>query len=296
MSRCLLFLWIWVLFGSCLHGGTLVVFHTVRGDIEVELFDQEKPITVDNFIRYAERVYSTNQVIFHRLLPGFVLQGGGYSITNRASTNFFENFSSVFRFPSIRNEFAAGPLRSNVLGTIAMAKRGNDPNSANAEWFFNLGDNSANLDKQNGGFTVFGQVVGGMDVLLSFNKLFKRVDAVSCLFRGVADLSCYREDIFGDLFSDLPVTYTLTRYPRYHELFVVEISVMRLRVYATVSGARSLIWRTIKGRQNLVEYSDLLPPVWRPLETVNGDGAEQTVVDSEGALGTRLYRVRVAYP
>lgn len=295
MSRCLSGFLFWVLLVCSGHGGTLAVFHTVRGDIEVELLDREKPITVANFIRYVEQVYPTNNVILHRCLPGFVLQGGGYAVTNRTSTNYFDYVSSVSRFPAIPNEFKVGPLRSNVLGTIAMAKRGGDPNSATAEWFFNLANNSANLDNQNGGFTVFGQVVGGLEVLQSFNSLYKIVDDVSCLFRGIADLSCYRLDSFGDLFSDLPVNYVLTRYPRYHELFYVDIRVLRLRVVPQPSGARELRWKSIQGRVNILEASDAGGQGWIALKTVTGDGAEQVYIDSETASKSRLYRVRIAY-
>lgn len=277
------------------HGGTLAVFHTVRGDIEVELFDREKPLTVANFIRYVEQVYPTNNVILHRCLSGFVLQGGGYSVTNRSSTNYFDYVSSVYRFPAIPNEFKVGPLRSNILGTISMAKRGGDPNSASAEWFFNLADNSANLDNQNGGFTVFGQVVGGMEVLKSFNSLYKIVDSQRCLFRGIADLSCYRLDAFGDLFSDLPVNYVITRYPRYNELFFVDIDVLKLRVAPQVSGGRELRWKSIKGRVNILEASDVGGQVWTILKTLNGDGAEQVYVDSTTSSKSRLYRVRIGY-
>lgn len=295
MSRCLFGLLFWVSLVCSGNGGTLAVFHTVRGDVEVELFDREKPLTVSNFIRYVEQVYPTNNVILHRCLPGFVLQGGGYSVTNRSSTNYFDYVSSVYRFPAVPNEFNVAPLRSNVLGTISMAKRGGDPNSATAEWFFNLADNSANLDNQNGGFTVFGQVVGGMDVLQSFNSLYKIVDDVSCLFRGIADLSCYRLDGFGDLFSDLPVNYVLTRYPRYHELFYVDISLLKLRVSPLVSGARELRWKSIKGRVNTLEASEAGGQGWTALKTVAGDGNEQVFVDSASATRGRLYRVRVAY-
>jgi peptidyl-prolyl cis-trans isomerase A (cyclophilin A) len=67
---------------------------------------------------------------------------------------------------------ANDPKFSNVRGTIAMAKLGGDPNSATSQWFINVGNNSANLDVQNGGFTVFGQVIGnGMDVIDAIERL-----------------------------------------------------------------------------------------------------------------------------
>lgn len=76
----------------------------------------------------------------------------------------------ITTFPPIQNEFSA--TRSNLVGTLAMAKLGNDPNSATSQWFVNLGDNSANLDSQNGGFTVFGKVLGdGMTLINAVNSL-----------------------------------------------------------------------------------------------------------------------------
>lgn len=84
-------------------------------------------------------------------MPGFIIQGGGYVWND--STN---NISSISPNAPVANEFS--PARSNKRGTIAMAKVSNDPNSATSQWFINLADNSANLDNQNGGFTVFGEV------------------------------------------------------------------------------------------------------------------------------------------
>jgi cyclophilin family peptidyl-prolyl cis-trans isomerase len=81
-------------------------------------------------------------------VPGFVVQGGGFSITPEG------NVLDVPTYGPVQNEFGA----SNLRGTVAMAKVGGDPNSATSGWFFNLADNSANLDYQNGGFTVFGDV------------------------------------------------------------------------------------------------------------------------------------------
>ena len=74
-------------------------------------------------------------------------------------------------FDPITNEFGIGPRYSNTYGTIAMAKVANKTNSATSQWFFNLADNSGNLNNQNGGFTVFGQVVNGWDVVLKITAL-----------------------------------------------------------------------------------------------------------------------------
>ncbi len=133
---------------------TNVIMQTPFGEVEIELFDEETPQTVANFLKYVNDGAYANSFI-HRSDPGFVEQGGGFSFIDGAPVAIPTN-------PPVINE----PGISNLRGTIAMAKRSGDPNSATSQWFFNLADNSANLDNTNGGFTVFGQVTGnGMDVI-----------------------------------------------------------------------------------------------------------------------------------
>lgn len=134
---------------------TTVQFQTVMGDFTVNLYDETTVETVDNFLAYVEEgAYS--DIIIHRSVNGFVVQGGGFSYDGDLPLNSVQTDSPV------TNE----PLYSNVRGTIAMAKLGSNPNSATSQWFFNLADNSANLDVQNGGFTVFGEVTGnGMAIV-----------------------------------------------------------------------------------------------------------------------------------
>ena len=133
---------------------TNVIMQTPFGAVEIELFDEEAPETVANFLTYVNDGDYVNSFI-HRSVPGFVVQGGGFTFVDGA-------YVSIPTDPPVINE----PGISNLRGTIAMAKLGGDPNSATSQWFFNLADNSANLDNTNGGFTVFGQVTGnGMDVI-----------------------------------------------------------------------------------------------------------------------------------
>src|SRR6059036_2169781 len=86
---------------SLVQAGTLAQFRTVFGDIGVELYDQDKPVTVRNFIRYTQSGRYQNEFA-HRLVPGFVLQGGGFTITNRATTN--AQIVAVTSYPPITNE------------------------------------------------------------------------------------------------------------------------------------------------------------------------------------------------
>lgn len=129
-----------------------------------ELFDtagadrtRTTPATVSNFLAYIDAGRYRNTFV-HRSVPGFVVQGGGFTV----STTSPASISAVNQFAAVVNE----PGNTNIRGTIAMAKLPGNPNSATNQWFFNLADNAAELDTQNGGFTAFGRVLGsGMSVV-----------------------------------------------------------------------------------------------------------------------------------
>jgi len=134
---------------------TIVQFQTVMGDFQVNLYDRTTPKTVENFLNYVKAGAYNNSII-HRSVPGFVVQGGGYKYDNKFP------LVEIAQNAAVVNE----PVYSNRRGTIAMAKLGTDPNSATNQWFFNLANNSGNLDSQNSGFTVFGEVTGnGMAIV-----------------------------------------------------------------------------------------------------------------------------------
>lgn len=120
-------------------------------EIDFLLFRERTPITVSNFLGYVNRGDYTNMIV-HRLVPGFVIQGGGFTMANDVNGEIAGAFVSTQ--PTIQNEFGV----SNTLRTISMAKLGGDPDSATSQWFISTGANSDNLDFQNGGFTVFGMV------------------------------------------------------------------------------------------------------------------------------------------
>jgi uncharacterized protein (TIGR03437 family) len=124
-----------------------VRFQTNLGNIDVDLLPGAAPRTVQNFMTYVNgRAYDNS--IFHRSVGNFIIQGGGFRLTGN-------NISAIPQNTPVVNEFR----ESNVRGTLAMAKLDGDPNSATNQWFFNLNNNNAaNLDRQNGGFTVFGRV------------------------------------------------------------------------------------------------------------------------------------------
>jgi peptidyl-prolyl cis-trans isomerase A (cyclophilin A) len=133
---------------------TMVRVQTSQGAIDMKLLDAEAPATVANFLVYVNggdylNVFVQRNAWLSATVP-FVIQAGGYKITANGS------IASVVSRGAVANEFSA--TRSNVRGTVAMAKLGSDPNSATSQWFINMGNNAANLDVQNGGFTVFARV------------------------------------------------------------------------------------------------------------------------------------------
>lgn len=135
---------------------TKVLISTSLGAIEAELYADKAPQTVANFVQYVNDKHYDG-LIFHRVIPGFMVQGGGYD------AQYKEKATRAPVAHEGRQALAAG--LKNTAGTLAMA-RTNDPQSATAQFFINVVDN-AFLDPtfQSFGYTVFGQVTSGMDVL-----------------------------------------------------------------------------------------------------------------------------------
>ncbi|MBB3256506.1 peptidyl-prolyl cis-trans isomerase A (cyclophilin A) [Paraburkholderia bannensis] len=142
-----------------------VLLKTSEGDIRVELYPEKAPKTVDNFLQYV-KAGQYNGTIFHRVIRGFMIQGGGYT------TSFVEKPTRVPIALESKNGL------KNQAGALAMA-RTSDPNSATAQFFINTVDN-ANLDYPNpdgNGYAVFGKVTQGMDVV-------KKIEAAPTTSRG----------------------------------------------------------------------------------------------------------------
>lgn len=153
---------------------------TSMGDIDVELFGEAAPVTVENFVAYATTGYY-DRLVFHRVVKGTLIQGGGYSkaLYRRATT----------RDPII-NEASNG--LKNLRGTLSMA-RYDDPDSATSQFFINLSDNpfldrTGDTYKKDAGYTVFARVVSGMEV----------ADAIGMVETGPAEGDIYFE-------KDVPV-------------------------------------------------------------------------------------------
>jgi peptidyl-prolyl cis-trans isomerase A (cyclophilin A) len=137
-------------------GSPQVRFVTSAGDFVVEVYPDKAPKTVENFLQYVKEKHYDG-TIFHRVIPNFMVQGGGFNTTYAQKPT---------RAPVVhegRQAMEKG-LR-NVPGTLAMA-RTNDPQSATAQFFINVKDNGfLDPSAQSPGYTVFGQVVSGMDVV-----------------------------------------------------------------------------------------------------------------------------------
>ena len=165
MNRLIKTLWVGLLVCGCLAGtawaedtaaagNPTVVMKTSKGTIEIELYPDKAPISVENFLAYVDKGYYDG-TIFHRVIKGFMIQGGGFGATmNKKQTA-----------AAIKNEADNG-LR-NVTGTIAMA-RTPAIDSATSQFFINTADN-VSLDHSGPGakfgYAVFGMVTSGMDVV-----------------------------------------------------------------------------------------------------------------------------------
>jgi peptidyl-prolyl cis-trans isomerase A (cyclophilin A) len=132
--------------------GPVATMETSLGRIRIALDQEKAPISVANFAKYA-RAGHFSGTVFHRVIPGFMIQGGGMTAELKEKPTS----------PPIRNEARNGVR--NLRGSVAMA-RTNDPNSATAQFFISVKDNpSLDFGIQGAGYAVFGQVIEGMDVV-----------------------------------------------------------------------------------------------------------------------------------
>ncbi len=138
------------------NGFPSVKLETSMGDIVVELNRLRAPVTANNFLRYV-LAGAYDQTIFHRVMPGFVVQGGGYT----------ETIEERDLFAPIINESGNG--LKNQMMTVAMA-RFDDPHSATNQFYFNLADNeSLDPNRRSWGYAVFGEVIEGWDVVMAIS-------------------------------------------------------------------------------------------------------------------------------
>jgi cyclophilin family peptidyl-prolyl cis-trans isomerase len=182
-------------------------------NLVVELFDNDKPATVENFI-HCIKYGAYSNMFFDLDKAGFILQGGTDGAVDRTNSTpgltgwgiYSQYIAGNTNFPSqVDSEFKVGPLLHNTFGTLAMSLTTGKPDSASSSFLINLADNSANLDYQNGGFTVFGRVISNANVLQYFNTLSAPSNGISS------------NVITG--FAALPVNYDGTNEPANSNLF-----------------------------------------------------------------------------
>jgi len=130
----------------------MVVFETTLGNITIKTFPDKAPISVENFLKYVDDGYF-DETIFHRVIPGFMIQGGGFT----------EDMAQKSTNAQIKNEADNG--LTNNRGTLSMA-RTSDVNSATSQFFINLKENDfLNHGSRDFGYAVFAEVSEGMDVV-----------------------------------------------------------------------------------------------------------------------------------
>ncbi|MDD4737546.1 MAG: peptidylprolyl isomerase [Kiritimatiellae bacterium] len=250
-----------------LRAGTLAQFITPLGIILVELFDQDKPVTVNNFIRLTEAGAYQNSFI-HRADPGFVIQGGGFTLSSNLVVGYVPNFGTV------SNEYAVGTIYSNVFGTIAMAKVDGDPDSATSQWFFNLADNPY-LNTANGGFTVFGRIIKGEEILRFFNN--------------TSQYSIWTyNDGKGLVIPDIP-------YLSFAPHFVMtQINILNPEIRMPSADELCIDWITAAGMTNILERTpSLTEPDWQPVMSFCPDTAQVTTYTGSLKEVSAIYRIRV---
>ena len=256
--------------------GTIATFNTSVGSFDVELYDETKPVTVSNFLKYATSGRYLDQFI-HRWVPGFVIQGGGYRVDTSGQQ---AQIVPVQTFGTITNEAQANTNYSNVYGTIAMARVGGQTNSATSQWFVNLNNNGgapAHLDTVDGGFTVFGRVIAGTNTL----NLFVPPPPTHQIF--------INQTLLGPN-SEVPV-YS-------NNLVYVDLTLRRdvdLEVIRNARGLRQLSWNSIVGATNIVEYTTTFGTAdWTTHTTVVGTGDRMQVTDLSNDQ-KRFYRLKLLY-
>ena len=334
--------------------GTLVQFRTALGDVVVELFDQEKPLTTANFLKYVRSGRYTN-MISHRIVPNFVIQGGGFRVANRGTVS--NSVESVSEFANVSNEFDIGPRYRNIYGTLSMAKKGastnglatvrwtnaavaftqfaglktnvitytnafpeistfevyterivatngsgatqiwivskdgvvytGGPHSASSQWFLSFGDNSANLDNQNGGFTVFGRVVSatnGFNRLNTFQPVWRATNVIYSA---------------GGAFNELPLlSYFDNLSPAQLYAGLLYVDITELPPLAPPTPDPRLPGVQLNGAfpmAHTVEVSSALQGPWLTLSNFVGRTSAAPVPDPDGNGPLRLYRLKVPF-
>ena len=286
-SLCLFFLLILGSAASPAHAATLATFRTSVGTMELELFDEHKPITVSNFVKYVTSGRYENLFV-HRWVTNFVIQAGGYYVEDPNGT---PQFRTVKTFGAITNEYGTGEIYSNTYGTIAMARQSGVVDSATSQWFLNLKDN-AFLDSVDEGFTVFGRVLSGTNILNLFVPP-PPANGIHYFPQRLQGENQYGEYIFMET-NSLPITSLSATYA---DLVYIDISLRRdLSLSVHQARGRTVVsWESVAAVTNVVEYSASFPPVWQVATHVVGTGEVMTYAEQSAVDPARIYRIGLKY-
>lgn len=247
--------------------GTIARFDTIRGLINVELFDAQAPVGVPNFLAYVD-LGRYDDTLIHRSMPGFVIQGGGFRVPNPAT----DYPPRVDAFNPIVNESGI----ANTRGTLAWA-RTSELNSATSEWFFNLVDN-AFLDDIASPYAVFGRVIGNSILV---------VDALAAIPNYDAD------GVSFNVLNNFPLINPVMA----RENFVIINKVRTIPIYPTQGRIDSALTFTVSSSNTdlvtpTVEYASLR------LAFQAGQAGTATITvqcaDSDGSLAEVRFQVEVA--
>ena len=248
--------------------GKMVRMVTNLGKIDVELLPDSAPDTVDNFLRYVELDYYKN-TIFHRTttLEGSglaIIQGGGYQLEGLSVQH-------ITSLGNVHNEYGLSITR----GTLAMAKLGGNPDSATNQWFINVSDNGETLGaSNNGGYTVFGQVIGrGMETVDKIDAL-KVYDLSGLLtFNEFGTCPLYDYDESQSIDADnLVVARSVTVLP----LLVKRAGALgAIKVKVKENTNPEVVTATLKGRKILLNYT-------------GQPGTATITLQAKGAPGSKL--------
>jgi peptidyl-prolyl cis-trans isomerase A (cyclophilin A) len=260
-----LMLLITVAFG--VEAGTHVQFRTSVGDLQVELFDEDQPATVQRFLK-AVKEGTYRNTFFHRCSMNMLLAGGLYATSNRSDNVPVTEVHDIY-FPGPTLERSSG-VQKHSFGTLARTTL------TGSMFFFNLRDNP-DMDTLET-FVVFGKVLDGTNTLNDFNRRTPT--------NGIASLAASGENL-----PVVPVLNSSTS-PNYTDLIYVDISLLNVQVLRSNNTVR-IAWNSISNKTNVVQFTTNFPPVWQTLSATNGTGERLEVKDDSTERAHRFYRIEV---
>lgn len=246
----------------------------------MELFDRDKPKSAQNFLSYVLSGAYSNSIL-HRASTNFVVQGGSLQIITFTGGN--KSVAPVAeRTNVVVNERGVGTVFNNAKGTLALAHYPGLTNESSCHWFINLADN-AQLDviDTNNAYTVFGRVIGGLDLLDKLNPSAANTTTKVLNLGGWLDEAPVRSSatLSGITYDDLLTTTWR----------IVALD-MALTVEQLTNDVRKLTWLSVSNKTHRVEFAPTVTNSWTLLWSTNGNGGTQAFLHSSNTV-TGFYRV-----